>query len=187
MSGESSTQPPAIAPKQQPVPSSSTASDATKVNGTTPAQNGNGNATTDENKEAQDQSDIELTKLFTAKRDEEMARRDRTLAEFLVMLDGYKPLVCLCLAPLSPGKPLTVRYRRRLLSTTYNAQDSIVPTLDCELILCLAENTSSCVRKRLLSLSAQKFVSDLSRDAFHFAKLRVNGTSARGRPAAPVS
>jgi transcription initiation factor TFIID subunit 10 len=95
MSGESSTQPPAIAPKEQPVASSSTASDATKVNGTAPAQNGNNNATTDENKEAQDQSDIELTKLFTAKREEDMARRDRTLAEFLVMLDGYKPLVCL--------------------------------------------------------------------------------------------
>ena len=95
MSGESSTQPPAIAPKEQPVASSSTASDATEVNGTTSAQNGNNNATNDENKEAQDQSDIELTKLFTAKREEDMARRDRTLAEFLVMLDGYKPLVCL--------------------------------------------------------------------------------------------
>jgi len=92
MSGESSIQPPAIAPKEQPVASSSTASDATKVNGANPAQNGN--ATNDENKEAQDQSDIELTKLFTAKREEDMARRDRTLAEFLVMLDGYKPLVC---------------------------------------------------------------------------------------------
>lgn len=42
-------------------------------------------------------------------------------------------------------------------------------------------------RKRLLSLSAQKFISDLSRDAFHFAKLRVNGTTAgRGRPATAV-
>jgi transcription initiation factor TFIID subunit 10 len=94
MSGESSIQPPAIAPKEQPAASSSNASDATKVNGQTPAQNGSNNATTDENKEAQDQSDIELTKLFTAKREEDMARRDRTLAEFLVMLDGYKPLVC---------------------------------------------------------------------------------------------
>lgn len=38
-------------------------------------------------------------------------------------------------------------------------------------------------RKRLLSLSAQKFASDLARDAFHFAKLRVNGAAAgRGRP-----
>lgn len=43
------------------------------------------------------------------------------------------------------------------------------------------------IRKRLLSLSAQKFVSDLSRDAYHFAKLRVNGTTARGRPVPAVS
>lgn len=41
--------------------------------------------------------------------------------------------------------------------------------------------------KRLLSLVAQKFISDLSRDAFHFSKLRVNGaTAGRGRPAAGV-
>jgi transcription initiation factor TFIID subunit 10 len=30
--------------------------------------------------------------------EEDMARRDRTLAEFLVLLDGYKPLVRLLLA-----------------------------------------------------------------------------------------
>jgi len=93
MSGEASTQQPAIAPKEQPLASSSTASDATKMNGTQPAQSSSNNATNDENKEAQDQSDVELTKLFTAKREEDMSRRDRTLAEFLVMLDGYKPLV----------------------------------------------------------------------------------------------
>lgn len=35
----------------------------------------------------------------------------------------------------------------------------------------------------MLSLSAQKFISDLSRDAYHFAKLRSNGAAAgRGRP-----
>ena len=94
MSGEASNQQQAIAPKEQPIASSSAASDATKVNGTSSAQNAGNNATNDENKEAQDQSDIELTKLFTARREEDMARRDRTLAEFLVMLDGYKPLVC---------------------------------------------------------------------------------------------
>ena len=31
--------------------------------------------------------------LFNARREEETSRRDRSLAEFLVMLDGYKPLV----------------------------------------------------------------------------------------------
>lgn len=41
----------------------------------------------------QDQTEEELNKIFTARREEEMARRDRSLAELLVMLDGYKPLV----------------------------------------------------------------------------------------------
>lgn len=40
-----------------------------------------------------DDGDGELTDLFAARREEETARRDRSLAEFLVMLDGYKPLV----------------------------------------------------------------------------------------------
>ena len=35
----------------------------------------------------------DLSSLFAARREEEMARKDRSLAEFLVMLDGYKPLV----------------------------------------------------------------------------------------------
>lgn len=46
-----------------------------------------------EKEKDQDQTEEDLTKLFTARREEEMARRDRSLAEFLVMLDGYKPLV----------------------------------------------------------------------------------------------
>lgn len=35
----------------------------------------------------------DMSNLFMAKREEELARRDRSLAEFLVMLDGYKPVV----------------------------------------------------------------------------------------------
>lgn len=35
----------------------------------------------------------DLSSIFTARREEEIARKDRSLAEFLVMLDGYKPLV----------------------------------------------------------------------------------------------
>ena len=35
----------------------------------------------------------EVPNQFMARREEEIARRDRSLAEFLVMLDGYKPLV----------------------------------------------------------------------------------------------
>lgn len=37
--------------------------------------------------------DAEMSSVYAARREEEMARRDRSLAEFLVMLDGYKPLV----------------------------------------------------------------------------------------------
>lgn len=36
---------------------------------------------------------LESSSAFAARRAEETARRDRSLAEFLVMLDGYKPLV----------------------------------------------------------------------------------------------
>ncbi|CAK9781818.1 transcription initiation factor IID, TAF10 subunit [Cutaneotrichosporon oleaginosum] len=91
--------------------------------------------------------------MFAARREEENARRDRSLAEFLVMLDGYKPLI---------PEEVTEYYLQR---AGFECQD---PRL-----------------KRLLSLSAQKFISDLSRDAFHFAKLRVSNTAAgRGRPSA---
>ncbi|OXG36891.1 transcription initiation factor TFIID subunit 10 [Cryptococcus neoformans Bt15] len=92
---------------------------------------------------------------WAARREEEIARRDRSLAELLVMLDGYKPLI-----------PEEV--------TEYFLQRSGFDCSDPRL-------------KRLLSLVAQKFISDLSRDAFHFSKLRVNGaTAGRGRPAAGV-
>ncbi|WVQ80983.1 hypothetical protein IAT38_003090 [Cryptococcus sp. DSM 104549] len=92
---------------------------------------------------------------WAARRDEEIARRDRSLAELLVMLDGYKPLI-----------PEEV--------TEYFLQRSGFDCNDPRL-------------KRLLSLVAQKFIADLSRDAYHFSKLRVNGAAAgRGRPAAGV-
>ncbi|TXT09126.1 hypothetical protein VHUM_02600 [Vanrija humicola] len=93
--------------------------------------------------------------LLATRREEEIARSDRSLAEFLVMLDGYKPLI---------PEEVTEYYLQR---AGFECSD---PRL-----------------KRLLSLSAQNFISDLSRDAFHFAKLRVSGTTAgRGRPSAGV-
>lgn len=139
---------------------------------------------------------------WAARREEEIARRDRSLAELLVMLDGYKPLVRLSL--------LTIRYftidglyrsRKRSPSISYNGPDSTVLTPGCMFFISFSSSSDSwilCVnssltarltahRKRLLSLVAQKFISDLSRDAFHFSKLRVNGaTAGRGRPAAGV-
>ncbi|KAL1407489.1 hypothetical protein Q8F55_006922 [Vanrija albida] len=104
----------------------------------------------DEDKNASSES-----QLFASRREEEIARSDRSLAEFLVMLDGYKPLI---------PEEVTEYYLQR---AGFECSD---PRL-----------------KRLLSLSAQNFISDLSRDAFHFAKLRVSGTTAgRGRPSAGV-
>ena len=42
----------------------------------------------------------ENARLFAARREEELTRRDRSLAEFLVILDGYKPLVRLSFGSL---------------------------------------------------------------------------------------
>ncbi|CAD6580449.1 MAG: Transcription initiation factor TFIID subunit 10 [Tremellales sp. Tagirdzhanova-0007] len=119
------------------------------------AQNGDiqMNGETDRGTNGEPSADV--SQVFTAKRDEEQARRDRSLAEFLVMLDGYKPVI---------PEEVTEYYLQR---AGFECSD---PRL-----------------KRLLSLSAQKFISDLSRDAYHFAKLRINGTAVgRGRPAAGV-
>lgn len=90
---------------QTPAGSSATAVDTPRqqANGTTgPSEDieMNGHDAQDKSKqkdkngeEVQDQTEEELSKIYAARREEEMARRDRSLAEFLVMLDGYKPLV----------------------------------------------------------------------------------------------
>jgi len=41
--------------------------------------------------------------LFAARREEDLARKDRSLAEFLKMLDGYNPLVGFLPAGLRPS------------------------------------------------------------------------------------
>jgi transcription initiation factor TFIID subunit 10 len=67
-------------PSSPPRNTYTTSNDDIPMNGeTTPRTNGDGTA--------------DMSLLFTAKREEELARRDRSLAEFLVMLDGYKPVV----------------------------------------------------------------------------------------------
>jgi hypothetical protein len=107
--------PQAVDPKAEepaPVGSSSATGNISQLNGDTVdvEMNGTHEQTKDkegekekekENGEGKDQDrageEEELNKIFAARREEEMARRDRSLAEFLVMLDGYKPLVCLVL------------------------------------------------------------------------------------------
>ncbi|KZT10064.1 transcription initiation factor IID, TAF10 subunit [Laetiporus sulphureus 93-53] len=79
----------------------------------------------------------------------EEARKDRTLAEFLLMLDEYEPLI--------PSE-VTDYYLQRV-------------GFDCEDVRL----------KRLLSLAAQKFVSDIAADAYQHARIRANAAGGRAR------
>jgi len=79
----------------------------------------------------------------------EDARKDRTLAEFLLMLDDYEPLV--------PNE-VTDYYLQRV-------------GFECEDVRL----------KRLLSLAAQKFVSDIASDAYQHARIRTNAAGGRAR------
>ncbi|KAH9945722.1 transcription initiation factor IID TAF10 subunit [Amylocystis lapponica] len=79
----------------------------------------------------------------------EDARKDRTLAEFLLMLDDYEPLI--------PNE-VTDYYLQRV-------------GFECEDVRL----------KRLLSLAAQKFVSDIAADAYQHARIRSNAAGGRAR------
>ncbi|KAN0088498.1 Transcription initiation factor TFIID 23-30kDa subunit domain containing protein [Tylopilus felleus] len=81
----------------------------------------------------------------------EEARKDRTLAEFLLMLDEYDPLI--------PNE-VTDYYLQRV-------------GFECEDVRL----------KRLLSLAAQKFVSDIASDAYQHARIRTNAVGGRARAA----
>ncbi|EJD48263.1 transcription initiation factor IID, TAF10 subunit [Auricularia subglabra TFB-10046 SS5] len=78
----------------------------------------------------------------------EQARKDRTLAEFLLMLDDYEPLI---------PEEVTDYYLQRV---GFESED---PRL-----------------KRLLSLAAQKFVSDIAADAYQHARVRTGAATTRG-------
>jgi len=85
-----------------------------------------------------------------SRRADELARKDRTLVEFMTMLDEYEPLV--------PNE-VTDYYLQRV-------------GFECE----------DMRMKRLLSLAAQKFVSDIASDAYQHARIRTNAQPAsRGR------
>ncbi|KAI0072697.1 transcription initiation factor IID, TAF10 subunit [Panus rudis PR-1116 ss-1] len=79
----------------------------------------------------------------------EEARKDKTLAEFLLMLDDYEPLI--------PSE-VTDYYLQRV-------------GFECDDVRL----------KRLLSLAAQKFVSDIAADAFQHARIRSNAAGGRSR------
>ncbi|KAF8318645.1 transcription initiation factor IID TAF10 subunit [Clavulina sp. PMI_390] len=87
---------------------------------------------------------------------DEAAKKDRALADFMLMLDDYEPLI-----------PNEV--------TDYYLQRVGFESDDVRL-------------KRLLSLAAQKFVSDIAAEAFQHARLRTNATTggrAKGDKNAP--
>ncbi|KAJ3927366.1 MAG: transcription initiation factor TFIID 23-30kDa subunit-domain-containing protein [Lentinula lateritia] len=84
----------------------------------------------------------------------EDARKDRTLAEFMLMLDDYEPLI--------PNE-VTDYYLQKV---GFECED---PRL-----------------KRLLSLAAQKFVSDIAADAFQHARIRTNAAGGRARANQPL-
>ncbi|KAF8636377.1 hypothetical protein AX17_003560 [Amanita inopinata Kibby_2008] len=79
----------------------------------------------------------------------EEARNDRTLAEFLLMLDDYEPLI--------PNE-VTDYFLQRV---GFECEDARL--------------------KRLLSLAAQKFVSDIAADAYQHARIRTNAAGGRAR------
>ncbi|PFH46880.1 hypothetical protein AMATHDRAFT_153560 [Amanita thiersii Skay4041] len=79
----------------------------------------------------------------------EEARKDRTLAEFLLMLDDYEPLI--------PNE-VTDYFLQRV---GFECEDARL--------------------KRLLSLAAQKFVSDIAADAYQHARIRTNASGGRTR------
>ncbi|CDR87192.1 related to TAF10-TFIID and SAGA subunit [Sporisorium scitamineum] len=88
-----------------------------------------------------------------SRREEEESRKDRTLAEFMQLLDGYTPLI--------PDQ-VTDFYLERVGFECHDVR-----------------------LKRLLSLAAEKFVSDIAADAFQYARIRTNAGPG-GRPRGQV-
>lgn len=70
-----------------------------------------------------------------SRKEAEEARKDRTLAEFLVMLDDYEPLVSACLIMVNlrviHDMLLSTRFPMRSRITTSSALASNAKTFDC--------------------------------------------------------
>ncbi|KAI9321502.1 transcription initiation factor TFIID 23-30kDa subunit-domain-containing protein [Dichotomocladium elegans] len=81
--------------------------------------------------------------------DPELAKKEKTLAEFLAMMDNYSPII---------PDAVTDYYLSR---TGFDCDDVRI--------------------KRLLALTAQKFVADIATDAFQYCKVRQSGNRKTGR------
>ncbi|CAO1613076.1 unnamed protein product [Sympodiomycopsis kandeliae] len=99
------------------------------------------------------EAESEAKRQLLMKREEEEAAKDRSLAELLGMLDGYRPVI---------PEEVADYY---LQKSGFESQD---PRLN-----------------RLLSISAEKFISDIVSDAYQYARIRTNASS--GRPPAATS
>jgi transcription initiation factor TFIID subunit 10 len=124
----------------------------------------------------------------------EEARKDRTLAEFMLMLDDYEPLVrkrfgC-CLFESSSLMRLELQIPNEV--TDYYLQrvgfecDDVRLYVNSISIYLVRTDSFSC-RKRLLALAAQKFVSDIAADAYQHARIRTNAAGGRSRVSQPFS
>lgn len=110
-----------------------------------------------------------------ARRAEDEARKDRSLADFLHMLDDYSPLV-----RTQRGTTLTTDPRRGL-GLLPGAVG--LPVRRHTTVRSAPMRRVLTYRKRLLSLAAEKFVADISSDAFQYARIRTNAGPGRARTA----
>ena len=118
----------------------------------------------------------------------EEARKDRTLAEFLLMLDEYEPLVHRFSSSRRPNLDSPISQIPNEVTDYYLQRVGF----DCEDVrLCVDSSIAHYMhaharfvsRKRLLSLAAQKFVSDIASDAYQHARIRTNAAGGRARAA----
>ncbi|CAE6519368.1 unnamed protein product [Rhizoctonia solani] len=118
----------------------------------------------------------------STRRADELARKDRTLAEFMLMLDEYDPLVSLGLS-FHWGTPSVFYAGYNLATNSFYVAVEQIPNEVTDYYLQRAGFECEDVRlKRLLSLAAQKFVSDIAADAYQHARIRTNAQpSARAR------